>query len=198
MFAAGPASQEHDRPHGIQPPSTNTACSTDETGDDSPMVLTFSILSEGSVCPFRRRRALTVAVCWWSMRPASRCRPELRCAPSGPHARTSTVRARGLTLGRVNEDASHRFRDGGEEVPTTVELLITNKSKIRLMNQGGGIERVTGFFMGHLRRRQLPQLVLHKRQQLGCRLAIASLSRFEKFCDVGHVTKHNARVNPMQ
>ena len=57
-----------------------------------------------------------------------------------------------LAAGGFDQDAAHRLGGGGEEVPTAVPAMVVGSSdqpKVRLMNQGGGLEGVFGRFAGH-------------------------------------------------
>jgi hypothetical protein len=70
----------------------------------------------------------------------------------------------------LDEDAAHRLGSGGEEVPAIVPAVVVHKaddSQVRLVNKGGGVEGVIGCFGGHARGRELPQLVVHERKQVG-------------------------------
>jgi hypothetical protein len=85
-----------------------------------------------------------------------------------------------LSAGIFDQDTAHGFGRGGEEVAPIVPVLIrflAYESKVGLMNQARGLKRLTGFLLGQLRRRQLPQLVIDKWQQPfgGRRIALPNL-----------------------
>jgi hypothetical protein len=54
------------------------------------------------------------------------------------------------------------------------------------MDQGGGIEGVPGSLGGHPRSRELPQLVVDEREQIGRCLAITGRGSFQEMGDFGH------------
>ena len=54
------------------------------------------------------------------------------------------------------------------------------------MHQGGGVEGVPGLLRGHPRGRELPQLVVDEREQVGRRLAVAGRGGVEELSDLGH------------
>jgi hypothetical protein len=63
--------------------------------------------------------------------------------------------------GVVDEDAPHRFRRSGEDVPAAVEVLVANEPQVRLVDQGGCVEGVAGGFGRHVRGGELPQFVMY-------------------------------------
>ena len=60
-----------------------------------------------------------------------------------------------FATGGFDQDASHRFGRGGEEVTAAIPVLVvwifrrTDKAEIGFMDQGGGLQRVAGRFMRH-------------------------------------------------
>jgi hypothetical protein len=48
-----------------------------------------------------------------------------------------------------------------------LEVLIADQSKVGLVDEGGGVEGMPRLLMGQLRRRELAQLVVDQRQQIG-------------------------------
>jgi hypothetical protein len=54
------------------------------------------------------------------------------------------------------------------------------------MNQGSGVEGVPWVLHGHPRGRELSQLVVNEREQVGRRLAVAGRGGVEKVGDLGH------------
>ena len=57
--------------------------------------------------------------------------------------------------GMVDQNAPHRFRGGGEKVPSTVELLVADEPHVGLVHQRGGAEGVPRLLRGHSRGREL-------------------------------------------
>jgi hypothetical protein len=57
---------------------------------------------------------------------------------------------------------------------SVLDLLDIHESEVCLMHQGGGLERLARRLLGHLLRRQLPQLVVNEGQKLlgGLRVAL--------------------------
>ena len=109
--------------------------------------------------------------------------------------------------GVVDQHAPHRLGRGGEEVRLAVEVLVPDQPQVSLMNQGGGVEGVPGFLRGHPRGRELPQLVVDEREQVGRCLAITGRGGVKELSDLGHNDRvyrvlHNvkteaARVPPL-
>ena len=54
----------------------------------------------------------------------------------------------------IHEDAAHGLGRGGEEVTASVELLVTDETQVRLVDQGGGLQRLAGLLVGQSLRRQ--------------------------------------------
>ena len=70
----------------------------------------------------------------------------------------------------------HCFRRGGKEVPPAAEALVADQSQVGLMDQGGGVEGVSGLLRGHPSGRELAQFGVYKWKQLGRGLAVAGRS----------------------
>ena len=64
--------------------------------------------------------------------------------------------------------------------------MIADQPQVRFVDQGGGVEGVAGCFGGHARGGELPQFVVHKRQQVGRGPAVASRGRIEEAGHIGH------------
>ena len=92
----------------------------------------------------------------------------------------------GTVPGVVDQHPPHRLGGGGEEVRFVVEVLVPDQPHVSLMNQGGGVEGVPRFLGGHLRSRELPQLVVDEREQVGRSLLITGRGGFEEVSDLGH------------
>jgi len=91
--------------------------------------------------------------------------------------------------GGLYQDAAHGLGRGGEEVPAAVPAgtgLGADQPEIRLVNQGGGLEGVVGPLPGHAGGGELPQLVVHEREQVGRGLVVAGRGRVEKSRHKGH------------
>ena len=99
-----------------------------------------------------------------------------------PPPRFRRLRSRGV----VDQHPPHRLGRGGEEVPSTVELLVADQPQVSLVHQGGGVEGVPGGLRGHPRGCELPQLVVDEWQQIGRRLAVAGRGGVEEVGDLGH------------
>ena len=69
----------------------------------------------------------------------------------------------------VDENATHCFGSGAKEVGPTAPatgLVCIHQPDIRLMNEGGCLERLTGVLMGELGGSQLPKLIVDQWQKL--------------------------------
>ena len=102
---------------------------------------------------------------------------------------TPTVFEALLAPGAVDEDAAHGLGGGGEEVAPAVPAVVVrgaDQPEVRLVDQGGGFECLAWGFGRHSRSRELPQLVVHEREQFGGRFAVTGLCCFEKEGYVGH------------
>ena len=64
--------------------------------------------------------------------------------------------------------------------------LVSEEAHIRLVDQGGRLQRLAGRFLGHLLRRQLAQLLVHQWQQLLGGMGIALLGRGQDAGDFFH------------
>jgi hypothetical protein len=104
--------------------------------------------------------------------------------PPPPAAMLRTIPA----AGGLDEDAPHDLGRGGEEVPAAIELLVAHQPQIGFADQGGGVEDVAGGFCSHARGRQLPQLVVNEREQVGGCLAITGGRGVQESRQVGHAT----------
>src|SRR5262249_22061612 len=87
-----------------------------------------------------------------------------------------------LAAGTLDEDSGHGLGGGGEEGTAALpglSLLLDYKPNVRLLDQGGGLERLSGPFPRQLVRRPLSELVVQKGQKLigGVRVAVLNLSQ---------------------
>ena len=79
--------------------------------------------------------------------------------------------------GEFDQDASHRLCGGREEVPAAVPVLFlvfADQPQVRLVDQGGGLERLPRRFPGKLLCGQFAQFVVDQGQELagGVRVAL--------------------------
>jgi hypothetical protein len=68
-----------------------------------------------------------------------------------------------LAASDLDQDVPHGLGDGGEEVPTAVELLVADKTQVHLVNQRGGVETVAAGFRGQARGGELALLLVGQR-----------------------------------
>jgi hypothetical protein len=93
-----------------------------------------------------------------------------------------------LAAGRFDEDAAHGLRRDRKKVSTPFELRIPvpGQPEPSLVDEGGGLERVTGCLLRHFVGGDPAQFVVYQRQQLVGRLGIASLNRLENARHITH------------
>ena len=89
--------------------------------------------------------------------------------------------------GVIDQHPPHGLGGGREEVPAALEPLVADQPQVRLVDEGRGLKRLPGRFGRHPRGGELPQLVVHERQQVGRGPAVAGRRRIE---ETGH-SKHN-------
>ncbi len=79
---------------------------------------------------------------------------------------------------------------GGKKMAATIPGLlaapVADQSHPGLMDQGSGLQSLTGFFLGQPDRGQLPEFVVNQRQQLLRRRWIAGLDLRKNACNVSH------------
>jgi len=112
--------------------------------------------------------------------------------PLQPASVTNPVFAPGI----IHEDASHRLGGRAEEVSPAAPLLPigTSHPQPRFMNEGGGLQRLAGPFIGHLVGRQPAQFIIDQGQQFLCSLRITGINRTEQLGDVaGHGAESSQR-----
>jgi hypothetical protein len=64
------------------------------------------------------------------------------------------------------------------------------------VDQRRGVERVARGFGRHPRSGEFPQLVIHKREQVGRGVAVTGLGGFEEASDLGHAFECKRRAIP--
>lgn len=99
---------------------------------------------------------------------------------------SATVLLAAFFSSRIDQNASHRFGRGREEMPAAIELLVADQPEVRLMDEGRGLNRLIRGFVRHPCGRELSQLVVDERKQFGGRLAVAGRSSVEKSGRIGH------------
>ncbi len=92
----------------------------------------------------------------------------------------------GLRTGAVDEDPAHGFGRCGEEVGSAGEQPVPDQSQVRLVHEGGGVEGVAGSFRRHAHGRELPQLVVDEREQVGGSPTVAGRGRVKEAGYIGH------------
>jgi hypothetical protein len=101
---------------------------------------------------------------------------------------------RPLAAGVLDEDAAHGLGGGGEEMPAAVEPLpVADQPEVRLVDQGRGLQGVVGGLACHPDGRQLPQLVVDEREELGGRVPVAGRGGVEEPGDVIHPARITRR-----
>src|SRR5262249_58655145 len=91
--------------------------------------------------------------------------------------------------GALDQNAAHRLRGRGEEMTPAIPvlwLIAADQPKVRLVNQGRGLERLARPLGGQPGRGQLTQLVVDEREQLFGRTRVASLDGGQDVGDVTH------------
>ena len=88
-----------------------------------------------------------------------------------------------LAAGVVDENPSHRFGRGREEVAAVIprrDVRMADEPEVRLVDEGRGLKCVFGGFVRHPCRGKFSQFVIDKRKQYGSRPTVASRRRVEK------------------
>jgi hypothetical protein len=93
-----------------------------------------------------------------------------------------------LAAGVLDQDPSHGFGRGGEEVAAAVPARVAgaDEPEVRLVDQGGGLEGLAWLLLGQLAGGQLPQFVVDQGQEPRSGSGIASLDGREDVGDVIH------------
>jgi hypothetical protein len=101
-----------------------------------------------------------------------------------------------LAAGLLDEDAAHGLSGGGEEVAAAVPGLRrfgVHQAQVRLVDQGGGLERLARLLLRHPLGRQLTQLVVDQRQELFGGRRVALLDGGQDARDFAHGGFRNGR-----
>ena len=94
-----------------------------------------------------------------------------------------------LAAGVFDENPPHRFGGGGEEMPAAVPaagLFGIDQPEPGFMNQGSGLQCLAGLLLSQFVRRQLPQLLVHQRQELAGGVRVALVDIFQNARDFIH------------
>ena len=96
--------------------------------------------------------------------------------------------------GVFNQNPAHGFCRGSEEVAATVPGLarIASESEPGLVNQGCGLQRLTGCFVRHFERSQPAQFIVDQGDQLLGRVSFPSLNRIQDDGDVSHASGYSS------
>src|SRR6266446_1558683 len=108
------------------------------------------------------------------------------------HALPAAAVAKGaFAAGFLNQDAAHGLGGGGEKMRAVckLRLFVAGQAKPSFVNQRRGLERLTRRFVGHLRRRELAQLLIHQREQFVGGVGVALLDGRQDMSDVAHARR---------
>ncbi|MDB5311803.1 MAG: hypothetical protein JWO38_6005 [Gemmataceae bacterium] len=111
--------------------------------------------------------------------------PSERAGP--PPAALLAIPAAGV----VDEDAAHGLGRGGEKVPAVVPAVRIGRPdqpEEGLVDQGGGLQRVAGAFVGHPGGGQSPELVVPEGQEVGRGLSVTATGGVDEAGNLGHVS----------
>ena len=94
----------------------------------------------------------------------------------------------GLRAGSLNQEAAHGLGGGGKEVATIIPVLRASPDQPQpgLVDQRGGLEGVSGRFVGHLVRGQSAEFFVDEREQFLSGLGFALLHAVEYARDIAH------------
>ena len=104
-------------------------------------------------------------------------------------SQSAAVLAAASSAGILDQDAPHRLGSRGEEVAATVPThlrIVADQTQVGFVDQGGSVERLSGFFVRELVSGQSAQLVVDQRQELLGRLRIALLKGVQNLRDGRH------------
>ena len=88
----------------------------------------------------------------------------------------------------VDKYTAHGLGRCSEKVRATIPTMIfvTNQSQPGFMDEGGGLQGLSGRFIGHLRNGESAQFVVNKRQQFFGSFRIASLGSLQNPGELAH------------
>ena len=87
----------------------------------------------------------------------------------------------------LDENASHRFGGGSEEMALALPgLIVADETHIRFVHQICGLQALARRFMRQATLRQASQLLVNQRQQLVCGVCFASVGTFQNTRDLIH------------
>ena len=89
----------------------------------------------------------------------------------------------------IHQNPSHGLACGGKKVPAAVPVpgfVRIDQPDVSVMHKRCGLQCLTRLLLSHSSRRQLPQLVVHKRQQLLGRRRITGFDLRKNLSDISH------------
>lgn len=94
----------------------------------------------------------------------------------------ATVANRLAATSALNQDASHRLSRGGEKLGAVLPLGLrgTSEPEPGLMNESGGLKRVSRALVGHLGRGEFAQLAVNERKDFIRGASIPSISALQQ------------------
>src|SRR5262245_54127907 len=108
-----------------------------------------------------------------------------------------------LAAGTLDQDAAHGLRRRGKEVPAAVPLLslpLAHQAQVRLVDQGGGLQRLPWLFLSQALSGELAELVVDQGQELFRGGWVALLDGGQDACDVvahgGTGTERGGELGP--
>jgi hypothetical protein len=94
-----------------------------------------------------------------------------------------------LAAGVLDEDPPHGFGGGGKEMAPPVPawlIAAADKAQVRFMDEGRGLEGLTGRLVRQPVGRQVPQLLINEREQAGGSLLVTGRCSINETTHVGH------------
>jgi hypothetical protein len=81
----------------------------------------------------------------------------------------------------VDQDVTHRLRGNAKKMSAVMKvfLFLFDQAQVRLMDQCGGLQRMSGVLLAHMTPRHLPQFVVDERHQLVERLTVTVIPLFQ-------------------
>src|SRR5262245_9359473 len=104
-----------------------------------------------------------------------------------------------LAAGIIHQDPPHGFGGRHEEMAAVVETVWvgwSNEPQVRFMHQRSRLKRLPRLLLSQLRRRQLPELLIHQWQKLLSCLRIALLNLPQDAVYIGHGKEDSQPTRP--